>query len=172
MKYDVLKEMAQRRLGDLFRYDSFPEKEDIMDRYSAVLFFEPITDMTDLRIEGLTDAELETIKAETIREYEANLKSAQSELVANLKKSVEGILKKTETEGSRYKRALQNLSELTDSVVSLNILEDKNLNDIAKKIKKEIAETDRNVIKESDNVKSKLKSKSKEILETLDEITF
>ena len=169
---DVLKEMAQRRLGDLFRYDSFPEKEDIMDRYSAVLFFEPITDMTDLRIEGLTDAELETIKAETIREYEANLKSAQGELVANLKKSVEGILKKTETEGSRYKRALQNLSELTDSVVSLNILEDKNLNDIAKKIKKEIASTDGNLIKESKTAKSKLKSKSKEILETLDEITF
>ena len=93
-------------------------------------------------------------------------------MVANLKKSVEGILKKTETEGSRYKRALQNLSELTDSVVSLNILEDKKLNDVAKLIKKEIAETDSNMIKESSRVKSKLKNKSKEILETLDEITF
>lgn len=172
LKHDEIKQMAETRLGTLFDSSDFPDQDKIMDRFDAVIFCEPIQDLTDLRIEGLTENELEQIKSDTIAEYEAGLKSAQMELVSNLRKAVDTIKSKTANESSRYKRALANLADVCDSVADLNILEDENLTKITEAIKVKIASKDSDTIKENETVKAELKKDSIDLIDALDQITF
>jgi hypothetical protein len=172
MKYDELRFMAQTRLGSLFDEDSFPTLESIMGRYGACLFVQPIENLEDLRIDGIPDAELAKIKEDTLAEYEKNLVAGQMELVQSIRKAVEAILEKTDNEGSRYKRALENLSELCDSVPALNILGSDELEKLAKQIKKKIATKDSNTIKENKTVKTAVVKASKSMIDELDKIEF
>lgn len=172
MKYDEIRFMSQVRLGSLFDDEAFPSAETIMDRFDVHLFVQPIQNLEDLRITGMSESEIEKIKEDTMAEYERNLISGQMELVNGIRQAVEVIVGKTGNESSRYKRALEKLGELCDSVPSLNILDSDELNKLAKAIKTKIANVDSNVIKESENVKTNIKKQAESFVDALDKLSF
>lgn len=172
LKYNELTHIARKRLGSLFNEDMFPDSDQILKRFGVRMSVQPVENLDDLQIKGISNDELEEIKRATKEELENNLLEGQMDLVRNLRKMVENIIDKTDKEGSRYKRALENLKELCDSVPMLNIFESEELNNLAKSIKEKIAETDSDSIKDDPKVAKAIKVEASSFVDALDQISF
>jgi hypothetical protein len=172
MKYDEIKEYTKRRLGSLYSESDFPDVNELVNRYGACLFIEPIADLDDIRIDGIDAGELKKIKDNTLAEYEDNLIKGQMDLVNKLKDAVKTILDKTESEKSRYKRALEKLGEICDVVPELNIFGSETLDNLAKDIKTKIAGQNSDALATSKVVQKKVVTASKDIISQLNNLTF
>lgn len=172
MKYDELTTMAAARLGSLYDENDFPSRDIILTKYNAKPVVQRVDNLKDFQIEGISEKEAEELRKEALADFEANLKEGMMEVVANLRKAVVAIKDKTKDEGSRYKRALENLGELCDSIPTLNIVDSSDLNKLAAEIKTKIAGQNSDSIKEDKKVAKKLAKTAESFTEALDNLVF
>lgn len=170
-KYDELYGMAERRLNGLFDGSKFPSAEQIANKYGATLLIEPITNPNDIRLDGISEDDLEQIKTETVKEYQTSLKEGQQEILENFANAVQNIMSKTDREKSRYGKAVNSLVDLCDSITKLNVLDDPRLTKIAEDIKSKLGNITTDEMKEPAN-QNKVKTVGKDLLDVIGNIQF
>jgi hypothetical protein len=75
---------AKKRLGEAFDLVEFPTKEWLDSRYYINFHAEPITDLNDVRVTGLTQAQVADIRKEMAAAYAAGIAGAQRALMDKL----------------------------------------------------------------------------------------
>lgn len=172
-KYDELKDMAKERLNGLYDDSRFPMKETICDKYGVSKDTEPLTDVNDIRINGLNELEIEKIKSDLSESYQDKMINGQKAILGKLGDVVQSIAEKLDKDGgTRYKGAIRNLMQLCDTVVRLNYLEISEIDELAKDIKDKFKDVTADRVKSSKTIKNNVKNDTTSVLNKLGSIKF
>jgi hypothetical protein len=134
-QYPYLREDARRSLGTAFNINDYPDPNRVRERFSFTFTAFPLPDLSDWRADGVTQAQLDEIRAQTEQSVRATFDAAQAEAWASLR---EPIAKMAETllnytggrKGSFHPTLVTNLVRALDLLPSLNLKGDPTLDQI------------------------------------------
>jgi len=136
--YDVAREEARERLGDLYDINEFPA--EISDKFAFDVKAYPVPDSSDFRIAGLDDEDMEEIRKSVAESIKSTEEDTLRDLYNRIKKvahSVTDRLAEDREEGKPkiFKNSLiNNISELLGILPGLNISDDENIEELGKRL--------------------------------------
>ena len=152
--YDDLKASFQKdcNLDDV----EFPEKGDIASKFNVHYDIGQIASCDDIRIQGIDHMEREKIRTDMRNQYDKKIGSGLNELAERLVKATEDVAVRAKDEdqkGKKYTKSLSNLSELADTVESLNITGNEAIIEACKIIRNDISTYSAEAIKTTESVR-------------------
>jgi len=164
--YPRLKDEARTNLNGAFREEDYPA--DLSDRYGISVKVTPIPQGSDLRI-AVGDAELQRLRASIESNVQQQLAESMKDLWRRLRDVVAAAAERLSDSKAVFRDSLiGNIRELVDVLPKLNILSDKDLNDMAAQIKKDLAQYEPNVLRRSRTARRTAANKAQDALKKLD----
>jgi hypothetical protein len=151
-EYDNIVEEDKAKLGGMFNPGDYPSKEGFKSRFYVNIGVLPI-EKTDFRSGALDNAEVERINKQIEERLEASIKDAQGESLRRVQEKVVHLLTRLLSEGKFHDSTVANVLSTVEEVKSLNIIENKDLEAVLKKVEETISCLSPEMIRE--NVKAR-----------------
>lgn len=164
-QYDEIIRNEQARLGQAFNADDYDP--DMHKRFTFDVFFMPIPEAGDFRLDGLSAEDIAKIEADTMARVEAQLKprEAWERIHEQVSKVAEKLRGYTGTKDGSFRDSLiENLRALVDVLPNLNITGDQNLAAMHKRLKDELCPFDPDTLRSNDIVREDVASAAERIL--------
>lgn len=149
---------------------NFPEKADIIGRFQADYDIGQIASCDDIRIQGIDYTEREKIKSDMKDMYDRKINTGLTELADKLTVAVDAVSCRADDndqKGKKYTKSLDQLSELADTVQSLNITGNDAISEACNIIKDDISIYSAEAIKTTEAVRDNVVNASASIKEKL-----
>tara|TARA_Y100000004_G_scaffold197230_1_gene270557 strand:- start:2766 stop:3635 length:870 start_codon:yes stop_codon:yes gene_type:complete len=172
-EYDALKDSYEDNKGDITL--EFPSVEDFKDRLVIEYDMGAAASTSDIRIQGIDQEARRELKASMEKQYESKIKDGVTDIVSRLSTAVKDLSSRTEQDdqnGKKYKRSLENLTELADTVENLNLTGDKRIKEACETIRKEICQWSPQAIKTTPMVRDGINEASGSVIEKLSTISI
>jgi len=154
-------------LGDLFDRGEYPTAESLKDKFKFKFVFSPVPDVGDFRIEVEDEAKAE-LEAQYKSYYEQKLADAMADAWTRLHETLSHISERLDYTDENKKKfwdsTITNASELCTLLTSLNITNDPKMEQARQKLEKALSGVDASDIRESEAIRSSVKSKVDDIL--------
>lgn len=154
-------------LGDLFDRGEYPTAESLKDKFKFKFVFSPVPDAGDFRIEVEDEAKAE-LEAQYKSYYEQKLADAMADAWTRLHETLSHISERLDYTDENKKKfwdsTITNASELCTLLTSLNITNDPKMEQARQKLEKALSGVDASDIRESEAIRSSVKSKVDDIL--------
>ena len=137
--YPQLLERAKSRLGELFSPEHFPTEAQLRAKFGMKINFYPIGDPDDFRVK-LSKKEVALIKNQIRDNIGAALNDAIKSLYGRLHEKVKRVAERLSKEEVIFRDSLiNNIKEFCEMLPRLNIAEDRELEQLRRKVLKEVA---------------------------------
>lgn len=157
-------EDARQRLGSLFKEDDYPKPKTLRDRFSFGYRILPLPAAEDFRILGLSDEEMETVRAEA----EASQKEAVKQALADVARRIEdvvGHMAKRLNSGSTFRDTLvSNVFEMAELIPALNITDDPMLVDISNRMRETLCAFSPDQLRTNNTARERIAKEAADIL--------
>ena len=154
-------------LGDLFDRGEYPTADSLKDKFKFNFVFSPVPDAGDFRIQVEDEAKAE-LEQQYKSYYEQKLADAMADAWTRLHETLTHISERLDYTDENKKKfwdsTITNASELCTLLTSLNITNDPKLEQARQKLEKALSGVDASDIRESEAIRSSVKSKVDDIL--------
>lgn len=166
-EYPELVSSSAFTLGALFDRDEYPMAEDLRDKFAFRYVFAPVPDVGDFRVDVEEDAKRE-LEAQYKNYYETKVADAMNEAWTRLHETLTHMSSRLDYTDENKKRfhdtTITNASELCSLLTKLNITNDPKLEEARQKLEKALVGVQPDDVRESEAIRSSVKSKVDEIL--------
>lgn len=129
--YPNILDAAPKRLGKAFRENDFPTKHQIKGFFEYSIQFAPIPQISDWRLEGLSDQDTEKLRQEVEQNVKAMYATATQEVFDRARVILEKIVSQSQAYTGKFggsavlrDATIENLKEISELVCSMNISDD------------------------------------------------
>lgn len=159
-RYQDLVDQAMAETGTLFDRGYYPHQEEIAGRYEYKTTFRPIPESGHFVVDVAADQK-EMIDAQTFAAVERAQADAWVRVLEKSAKLAEGLRAYADSETGERKRnfhdsLVNNVEALADMLPKLNFTGDKKLDDMARRLKTELALYAAGTLKESPSIREKV----------------
>lgn len=166
---------AKHRLGDMFKVEDYPSKEDLEAKFDFDVEIKPMPEASDFRAK-LTDDQTKAIMKDIERRTDTRLKNAVNDVFGRVEEKVKHMAEKlrayapknkqegTKADGSIHSSLVFNINELAEIMPMLNVTDDPRINDLAKILRAELVEHSPEVLRLDPKVRQETLSKADKIL--------
>ena len=162
--YDLIDE-AKQRLGDLFNPNDYPKSLD--KKFSFEVSFLPIPTAQDFRVE-LQAEEIKQIKNQIQEETLRRFREAHKDIYIRIKTAVSHMAEKLLDTNAIFRDSLvKNVAILADLIPKLDIMEDKELEDIRNKMI-ELTKVSPQTLREQEETRKEIGQKAQEIVKMME----
>jgi len=151
-EYDNIVNEDKAKLGGMFNQADYPSKDGFKSRFYVKIKPVPI-EKTDFRSGALSNEEVERINKQIEERLENSIKEAQGESLRRVQEKVVHLLTRLLADGKFHDSTVANVLSTVDEVKSLNIIENKDLEAVLKKVEETISCLSPEMIRE--NVKAR-----------------
>jgi hypothetical protein len=137
-EYDNIVNEDKAKLGSMFDQADYPSKEGFKSRFYVKIGVLPI-EKTDFRSGSLSNEEVQKINKQIEERLEASVKEAQGESLRRVQEKVAHFLTRLLSDGKLHNSSISNILSTIEEVKSLNIIDNKDLDDILKKVEETIS---------------------------------
>jgi len=160
---------AQVRLSGMYNTTDYPPVEDVESKYGFSMSFDPIVSADMLNV-GLNETELAIIRDEINGRQQLCFDRANNDLWDRLR-TVVGKMNHALKNGKHFKNTLvSNIKDVCDIIPSLNITEDKNLNELAKETKDKLVQISATQLRKDPAAKIHIGAAANDILKKIDDL--
>lgn len=167
VEYPQLVSSSAFTLGALFDRGEYPDVEDLRSKFRFKYVFCPVPDAGDFRIDVEEQAKSE-LQQQYKEYYESKLADAMKDAWDRLHETLTHLSERMDYTDENKKKfwdsTITNASELCGLLSSLNVTNDTKLEEMRQKLEKALSGVDASDIRESEAVRSSVKSKVDEIL--------
>lgn len=171
--YDDLKESFDEKKGDLDV--EFPSKDDLEDALNIEYDMGAAASTNDIRIQGIDQEARRQLSESMDKQYKEKINKGLTDIADRLTESVKDLASRTNDEdqkGKKYKRSLENLSELAETVESLNLTGDARIKAACKTIKEDICQWSPEAIKTTPMVRDSVNEATGSVVDQLSTISI
>jgi len=167
--YEDVYNASKIKVKEAFRADKFPSKNDLALKYDVHIYRNSVNAANDVRIEGLSDAVVADIRMDVSKQYEDQIQMAVANIASRLRDVATDIIERTSkgAEGLKFATLVTKINKTCDSLNGLNITDDPRIDELIAKFKN-MGKVDSDMLHESENSRTDLKSQAKDILTALD----
>lgn len=163
LAYPRLKMNARRKLANLYNEAEYPSIEDLREKFNCEISYLPMPDAEDFRV-SVSDAE----KREFIRKMNEVESTAMREAWQRLYDVAQKTVEKLKDPDAIFRDSLiKNVESICELLPSLNITEDKNLEESRKEISKLVKGYSSDVLRENKEERKKAYEKLSEITDKM-----
>ena len=165
--YSQLKGEARKRLGSLYRDEDYPTGERLTKKFGWDIGVLPIPDKEDWRVELGSKAEAE-IKAQVDSLLRAATATATRDLWKRLHDVVSALAEKMKTVDPVFRDSLvSNVRDLCGVMEKMNVGGDAKLDEMTKRIQKDLGELDAAALRDDPKMRSKIATTADDILKKM-----
>ena len=154
-------------LGDLFDRGEYPTADSLKDKFKFKFVFSPVPDAGDFRIEVEDEAKAE-LEEQYKSYYEQKLADAMADAWTRLHETLTHISERLDYTDENKKKfwdsTITNATELCSLLSNLNVTNDPKLEDARQKLEKALSGIEPSDVRESEAIRSSVKSKVDDIL--------
>jgi hypothetical protein len=166
--WDWLVTKAKNELGELWREQDYPTKEEVLARYSIRIATMPLPNVNDFRIvENITDEQQEELAAQMREEEHEKLKEAQQHSFEAMRKIVLHFADKLDGGGFKV-NTINNIKKTAETIRGLNIADSKEIEGLAQRMIELSDSSSAGELRENNAVKESTSAKSRQIVEDID----
>jgi hypothetical protein len=166
-EYPQLVSSSAFTLGDLFDRGEYPTADSLKDKFKFKFVFSPVPDAGDFRIEVEDSAKAE-LEAQYKSYYEQKLADAMADAWTRLHETLTHISERLDYTDENKKKfwdsTITNATELCSLLSNLNVTNDPKLEDARQKLEKALVGIEPSDVRESEAIRSSVKSKVDDIL--------
>jgi len=166
-EYPQLVSSSAFTLGDLFDRGEYPNVETLRGKFGFRYVFAPVPDVGDFRVDVEEEAKAE-LEAQYKSYYESKLKDAMGEAWKRLHETLTHMSDRLDYTDEKKKKfydtTITNASELCGLLTKLNITSDPKLEQARQKLEKALVGINPDDVRESEAIRSSVKSKVDDIL--------
>ena len=166
-EYPQLVSSSAFTLGELFDRGEYPEAEDLRNKFRFKYVFCPVPDAGDFRIDVEEEAKSE-LQEQYKSYYEEKLNSAMKDAWDRLHETLTHMSSRLDyTDENKklfYASTITNATELCGMLSNLNVTNDPKLEEARQKLEKALSGVDVDAVRESEAIRSSVKSKVDDIL--------
>lgn len=166
-EYPQLVSSSAFTLGDLFDRGEYPTADSLKDKFKFKFVFSPVPDAGDFRIEVEDSAKAE-LEAQYKSYYEQKLADAMADAWTRLHETLTHISERLDYTDENKKKfwdsTITNATELCSLLSNLNVTNDPKLEDARQKLEKALSGVEPSDVRESEAIRSSVKSKVDDIL--------
>jgi hypothetical protein len=155
-------------LGDLFDRGEYPTADSLKDKFRFKFVFSPVPDVGDFRVDVEAEMQAE-LKEQYKSYYEHKLSEAMADAWTRLHETLTHISERLDYTDENKKKfwdsTITNATELCTLLTSLNITDDPKMEQARQKLEKALSGVDASDIRESEAIRSSVKSKVDAILD-------
>jgi hypothetical protein len=155
-------------LGDLFDRGEYPTADSLKDKFKFKFVFSPVPDAGDFRIDVEDSAKAE-LEEQYKSYYEQKLADAMADAWTRLHETLTHISERLDYTDENKKKfwdsTITNATELCSLLSNLNVTNDPKLEDARKKLEKALSGVEPSDVRESEAIRSSVKSKVDAILD-------
>jgi hypothetical protein len=167
VEYPQLVSSSAFTLGDLFDRGEYPDVEELRNKFRFKYVFCPVPDAGDFRIDVEEQAKNE-LQQQYKDYYEGKLSDAMKDAWDRLHETLTHLSERMDYTDENKKKfwdsTITNASDLCGLLTSLNITNDPKLEQMRQKLEKALSGVDASDIRESEAIRTSVKSKVDEIL--------
>jgi hypothetical protein len=167
LEYPELVSSSAFMLGDLFNRGEYPRADDLRSKFAFRYVFAPVPDVGDFRIDVEEEAKKE-LEAQYKSYYETKLNEAMGEAWTRLHETLKHMSDRLDFTDEKKKKfydtTITNASELCSLLTKLNVTNDPKLEQARMKLEKALVGIDPEDVRDSEAIRSSVKSKVDEIL--------
>jgi len=159
----------KRKLSEIYDPKDYPSEREIRGKFSFDVNFDVVPDVGDFRSDGIDEDTLNDIRAE-IAESEKRIERdaiahTYGEIADVVRKMAEKLGEYKVEKGKHFKDTLvDNIRELAVLLPTFNLTDDPKLEEITKRLQKELCIEDAKTLRDSDDVRASVKKSAEEIL--------
>lgn len=171
--YDELKESFDDKKGDLDV--EFPTKDELEDSLNIEYDMGAAASSNDIRIQGIDQEARKQLSESMDKQYKEKINKGLGNIADRLTVAAQELGSRTSDEnqkGKKYKRSLENLSELADTVESLNLTGDARIKQACQTIKEEICQWSPEAIKTTPMVRDSVNEATGSVIDRLSTINI
>jgi hypothetical protein len=154
-------------LGELFDRGEYPTADSLKEKFRFKFVFSPVPDAGDFRIQVEDEAKAE-LEQQYKSYYEQKLADAMADAWTRLHETLTHISERLDYTDENKKKfwdsTITNATELCTLLTSLNITDDPKMEQARQKLEKALSGVDASDIRESEAIRSSVKSKVDDIL--------
>jgi len=164
---------AKTRLGKMFNQEDYPSSEEVVKKFYIDVELKPVMGAGDFRAE-LSDASLKAITKDIEKRFNERIEGAVNncfERIVEVTEKMVTKLREYQPAGAdgisknRFQDSLVfNIKELAELLPSLNITEDKRLDELQKRLLEDLTSTSPAVLRVDDKLRDKTSAKAEAIL--------
>ena len=167
VEYPQLVSSSAFTLGDLFDRGEYPDVEELRNKFRFKYVFCPVPDAGDFRIDVEEQAKQE-LQQQYKDYYAEKLNSAMKDAWDRLHETLTHLSERMDYTDENKKKfwdsTITNASELCSLLTSLNVTDDPKLEAMRQRLEKALSGVDASDIRESEAIRTSVKSKVDEIL--------
>jgi hypothetical protein len=167
-EYPQLVSSSAFTLGDLFDRNEYPTADSLKDKFKFKFVFSPVPDAGDFRIEVEDSAKAE-LEQQYKSYYEQKLADAMADAWTRLHETLTHISERLDYTDENKKKfwdsTITNATELCSLLSNLNVTNDPKLEDARQKLEKALVGIEPSDVRESEAIRSSVKSKVDAILD-------
>jgi len=156
-RYDEHKEYFEEKKGSLAA--NFPTLDEIKKGFKMDYDIGAIASSSDIRIEGIDQEARKELKESMEKQYDTKIKNGLSDIATRLSEATRDIAERASSDdqkGKKYKRSLENLRSLTDTVENLNITGNEQIKLACDEIRENICQYSSESIKTTEVIRDKV----------------
>ena len=169
--YDDVLESSKCRLADLFVAKNFPSQEQLNEKYGISIYRNSVNSAGDVRVSGLDEATIQSIRKDVSKQYEDQIFSATQDIVERLKTIAEDIVERTsksDGEVVKFATLITKINKTCDSLNGLNITGDERIDNIISQMRY-TANIDADTLRVNSIERTNMCGQAKSILSALDD---
>ena len=167
VEYPQLVSSSAFTLGDLFDRGEYPDVEELRNKFRFKYVFCPVPDAGDFRIDVEEQAKTE-LQQQYKEYYDGKLADAMKDAWDRLHETLTHLSERMDYTDENKKKfwdsTITNASELCSLLTSLNVTDDPKLEAMRQRLEKALSGVDASDIRESEAIRTSVKSKVDEIL--------
>lgn len=161
--YPLARDRAEFRMGDMFNANDYPEPKAIEKKFYVKLNIDSVTTANDFRV-ALDETDQERVKEAIEADMAARINTAMGNVWHRLGTSLEHFIDRMAPDTKFREATLRNLEELVETIPSLNITNDPNLNAFADVIRQRLTGIDANDLRKDNTLRSQVHSDAAKIM--------
>jgi len=133
--YRETRTSCREKLGDLFDFVRFPEKDELRSLYHASFQIRPIVSPEDVDLSVVSEFEVEIIRSGLRAQQEHQLQTAQADIIARLRAAVENMATRLGKDGGLFRDSLiSNIKTLCATLPDLNLTRDAEMDAVIRSV--------------------------------------
>lgn len=126
--YDMIKNRAKLRLGDLYCEDDYPSVNEVADRFRMRTSIVPMPKSDDFRAQGLSDVDVAVLKKEMEKELHEKSKFAIQDIISRLRDAFNHLGEKLNQDKSRiHQTTVDHVFDALEDAQKLNVYDNDTL---------------------------------------------
>lgn len=162
-KYPAARDQAEFRMGELFKPDDYPSPSTLRQRFYVNLDIDPVSEAGDFRV-SLDDEHAVAVRGQMERAMHERIGKAMADVYSRLSEVVGHFAKKMGSDEVFRDTTVSNITELVDLIPGLNVLDDPDLNQLAREIKAKLTGVDPKDLRKDKATRSQAAKDAEEIM--------